>query len=97
MADRPVPYSWEGRWVVASIVESLGYTADSPPPPLQGVEREGLLEEVSDLGILASLVVQDEEDEEEGEVEEGEVEEEEEVPVSAFYPWSTVLSLRPLD
>ncbi len=77
MEDRPVPFKWEGQRVVASIIESGDYQ-NSTPLPLAAPEREGVLEEVSELGILASLVVHPEEEE----------------AVSTFYPWSAVLSLR---
>jgi len=50
--------------------------------PLEAQERKGTLEQVTELGIVASLaLVEDEEDEEEK-------------PTSTFYPWSAVLSMR---
>ena len=56
MADRPVPYSWEGRRVVASILVTGGYSEPSYTPyPLQAPEQAGTLEKVTELGTLASL------------------------------------------
>jgi hypothetical protein len=56
MEDRPVPYSWEGRQVVASIVEAGGSNPHTYAPyPLEAPERTGILEKVTELGILASL------------------------------------------
>jgi len=62
MEDRPEPYSWQGRQVVASIVEAGGYNQNHVPYPLEAPEQTGTLEKVSELGILASLVA-DPEDE----------------------------------
>ena len=78
MAERPIPYSWEGRQVVVSILVTGGYSGEPSytPLPLQAPERAGTLEQVTELGIVASL--EDEEDE----------------PDSTFYPWSAVLSMR---
>ena len=55
MAERPAPYSWEGRRVVASILEAGGYSQYYVPYPLQAPEQTGTLEHVTELGILASL------------------------------------------
>jgi hypothetical protein len=78
MEDRPVPYSWEGRQVVASIVEAGGSNPHTYAPyPLEAPERTGILEKVTELGILASLETGTEEED-----------------VSIFYPWGAVLHLR---
>ena len=81
MADRPVPYAWEGQRVVASILQTGGYSGapSYTPLPLQAPERAGTLEQVTELGIVATLAL---------------VHEEEEEPKSTFYPWSAVLSMR---
>jgi len=62
MAERPVHYSWEGRRVVASILQAGGYTAGASPLPLEAPERTGTLEQVTDLGSLASLLGEDEDE-----------------------------------
>jgi len=77
MEDRPEPYSWQGRQIVASLVSPGGYTY-----PLETPERTLTLEKVTELGILATLVP-DPDDEKDA--------------VSMFYPWSAVLYLRPQD
>jgi hypothetical protein len=77
MEDRPEPYSWVGRQLVACIVVPGGFTY-----PLQAPERTLILEKVTELGIVASLV---------------DSEATEDEALSAFYPWSAVLYLRPQD
>src|SRR5215207_7648818 len=41
MGDRPVPYSWEGRQVVARLLEAGEYTVGASPLPLEAQERTG--------------------------------------------------------
>jgi hypothetical protein len=85
MAEDQVPYSWVGRQVEASIVD-WGYSQQiGGPLPLHGVAYAGTLELVNALGIMATLRPLELEDEEGYE------------PISEFYPWSSVLSLHPVD
>jgi hypothetical protein len=56
MEVRQIPYCWEGRRVVASILESGGYSETTYAPfPLLAPEHTGTLEQVTKLGIVASL------------------------------------------
>jgi hypothetical protein len=74
-----VPYAWDGMPVVALVIVPGGWGSNYPPLPLRAEEQTGMLESVNDLGIVATLAAEDDE----------------ETPVSTFYPWSAVLSLRP--
>ena len=85
MAEAQVPYSWEGQQVEVSILEAGGYNQVGAPLPLEAPYRTGTLEVVNELGIVASLRYPP-----------GYPVEDEE-PVSTFYPWSSVLSIRPTD
>ncbi len=82
MEEGRVPYAWEGRRVEALIVSPWGMVDSRIGTPttrsLTGWAEEGMLEKVTDLGIVASF------------------EQEDEPTVSAFYPWNSVLRLRPL-
>jgi hypothetical protein len=81
------PYDWVGRRVEALIVEGAIYDdaveQDTVRPArLIAMHRAGTLEAVNALGIVASLAYA------------GRYEVEEHEPISTFYPWSAVLSLR---
>jgi hypothetical protein len=76
-----VPDSWVGRQVEAQILGSGGFTVDEVPKPVIALHRIGTLEDVNELGMLASLSYDPDY-------------EEEEQPISAFYPWGSVLWLR---
>ena len=41
MGDRAVPYSWEGRQVVARLLEAGEYTVGALPSTLEAQERTG--------------------------------------------------------
>ena len=84
MAGDQAPRVWIGREVEANIINAAGYDEDGLPSSLTAHYRVGILEDVSDLGIVASLSF-DAEDEAE------------EPPVSMFYPWSSVVWLKPVD
>jgi hypothetical protein len=91
-----VPDSWVGRQVEAQILESGGFTVDEVPKPVIALHRIGTLEDVNELGMLASLSY-DPDDEEVGmlaSLSYDPDDEEEEQPISAFYPWGSVLWLR---
>jgi hypothetical protein len=76
-----VPDSWVGQQVEAQILQSGGYTGDGVPRPIIALYRIGTLEDVNELGMLASLSYDPDD-------------EEEEQTISAFYPWGAVLWLR---
>jgi len=81
MGDRPVPYRWEGRQVVARLLEAGEYTVGASLLPLEAQERTGTLQKVTELvDILVSLIT-----------------EPNGIAVSTFYPWSAILHLRPQD
>ncbi len=82
MTETQVPYSWVGGQVEASIVD-WGYDERGVPVQLYGAPYMGFLELVNDLGILATLRALDDEGGDD--------------PVSKFYPWSSVLSLHPVE
>ena len=84
MAGDQPPEAWIGREVEAHILNAAGHDEDGFPTTLTAVYRIGILEDVNSLGIMASLWY-DEDDEEE------------EPPDSTFYPWSSVLWLRPVE
>ncbi len=84
MAGDQAPRAWIGREVETNIINAAGYDEDGLPSSLTAHYRVGILEDVSDLGIVASLSF-DAEDEAE------------EPPVSMFYPWSSVVWLKPVD
>jgi hypothetical protein len=84
MAGDRGPEAWIGREVEASILNATGYDEDGFPSSLTAQYRVGILEDVSQLGIMASLWF-DHEDEDE------------EPPDSTFYPWSSVVWIRPVE
>ncbi len=65
--------------VVALVIVPGRWGSNYQPLPLRAEEKTGTLESVNDLGIVATLAAEDDE----------------EAPVSTFYPWSAILSLRP--
>ena len=85
MSETQVPEAWVGLNVEASIVRasyethSVGITL---PKYLTASYRIGKLEAVSSMGIVASLWYDPDDPEEEA-------------PVSTFYPWTSVIWLRP--
>jgi hypothetical protein len=81
--ERP-PEAWIGREVEADILNAAGHDERGFPSSLTAEYRVGILEDVTDLGIVASLRYDPED-------------EAEEPPVSTFYPWSSVVWLRPVD
>ncbi len=83
MAGDQAPRAWIGREVEANVLSAAGYDEDGMPSSLTAYYRVGILEEVSDLGIVASLSFDSED-------------EAEEPPVSMFYPWSSVAWLEPV-
>ncbi len=83
VGDR-APQAWIGREVEANILNAAGYDEDGLPSSPTAHYRVGILEDVSDLGIVASLSFDSED-------------EAEEPPVSMFYPWSSVVWLKPVD
>ena len=85
MAEAQIPYCCEGQQVEASILEAGGYNQVGAPLPLEAPYRTGTLEAVYELGIVVSLPY----------LTEYPVEDEE--PISTFYPWSWVVSIRPTD
>jgi hypothetical protein len=76
-----VPDTWVGQQVEAQILQSGGFTVDEMPLPVKALYRIGTLEHVNELGMLASLSYDPND-------------EEEEQPISTFYPWGSVLWLR---
>jgi hypothetical protein len=80
VAENRVPNSWVGQQVEALIIHPTHTSPYGVPTGLSATYHSGTLEAVNELGMVASLVF-DPEDEEEG-------------PVSMFYPWSAVLGLR---
>jgi hypothetical protein len=82
-ADRP-PEAWIGREVEAQILNAAGNDEDGFPSSLTAQYRVGILEDVSQLGITASLWYDPDD-------------EDEEAPESAFYPWSSVVWLKPVE
>jgi hypothetical protein len=79
--DQP-PEAWIGRQVEANILNAAGHDEHGFPTTLTAEYRVGILEGVNELGILASLWYDPDD-------------EAEEPPVSTFYPWSSVVWLRP--
>jgi hypothetical protein len=84
MAGDQLPEAWIGRQVEASILNAAGYDEDGFPSLLTAHYRVGILESVSNLGIVASLWFDPDD-------------KAEEPPVSTFYPWSSVLWLKPVE
>ena len=84
MAGDQAPRAWIGREVEANILNAAGHDEYGFPSSLTAHYRVGMLEDVSDLGIVASLSFDSED-------------EAEEPPVSMFYPWSSVVWLKPVD
>jgi hypothetical protein len=81
--DRP-PEAWIGRQVEANILNAAAHDQYGFPSSLTAAYRVGHLEDVSKFGMVASLWYDPED-------------EEEEPPVSTFYPWSSVVWLRPVE
>ncbi len=81
MARPRPPEAWIGREVEANILNAAGYDQHGFPSSLTAEYRVGILEDVSNLGIVASLWFDPDD-------------EEEEPPVSTFYPWSSVVWIR---
>jgi hypothetical protein len=81
--ERGAPYSWAGQQVEASIVIPGAISSTRAPLPMTASTYIGILEAVTDSGIVATLSDPDDE--------------EEEPAVSRFYPWSSVLWLRPIN
>jgi hypothetical protein len=84
MAGDRLPGAWIGREVEANILNAAGHDELGFPTSLTAEYRVGILEDVSSLGIMASLWYDPED-------------EEEEPPLSTFYPWSSVVWLRPVE
>jgi hypothetical protein len=84
MAGDQPPEAWIGREVAANILNAAGHDEYGFPSSLTAVYRVGILEDVSDLGIVASLWYDPDD-------------EEEEPPASTFYPWSSVVWLRAVE
>jgi hypothetical protein len=80
VAENRVPHSWVGQQVEALIIHATYSGQFGLPTGLTASYTIGTLEAVNELGMLASLVFDPEDEEEE--------------PVSMFYPWSAVLWLR---
>jgi hypothetical protein len=81
--DQP-PETWIGSEVEANILNAAGYDEYGLPSSLTAHYRVGILEDVSPLGIVASLWFDPDD-------------EAEEPPVSTFYPWSSVVWLKPVE
>jgi hypothetical protein len=79
--DQPLE-AWIGRQVEANILNAAGHDQYGLPSSLTAEYRVGILEAVNQFGIMASFWYDPED-------------EEEEPPVSTFYPWSSVVWLRP--
>ena len=77
MAGEQAPEAWIGREVTAAIVLPR-YGEYGTPTNLTAWVKSGILEDVNQYGILASLSDPDDE---------------EEAAVRRFYPWGAVLSL----
>ncbi len=75
------PEAWIGREVEANILNAAGHDQHGFPSSLTAEYRVGILEDVNEFGMLASLWYDPDD-------------EEEEPPVSTFYPWSSVVWLR---
>jgi len=84
LMEEQVPRSWVGQRVEAGILEAEGLDQYGLARGLTEQYRTGTLEAVNDLGIVATLelATEDDNDEEEGEA------------VGTFYPWAAVLWLR---
>jgi len=78
------PEAWVGREVEATIINAAVYDEYGLPASLTAHYRVGTLEDVGALGIVATLWFDPED-------------EAEEPPVSTFYPWSSVVWIRPMD
>jgi len=72
-----------GQQIEALIIHPTHTSPYGVPTGLSAHQNVGTLEAVNELGMLASLVFDPEDEEEE--------------PVSTFYPWSSVLWLRPVE
>jgi hypothetical protein len=84
VAGERTPEAWIGREVEANILNAAGHDELGFPSSLTAEYRVGILEDVSSLGIIASLWYDPED-------------EAEEAPASTFYPWSSVVWLRPVE
>jgi hypothetical protein len=82
MAEDQPPEAWIGRQVEANILNAAGYDEYGFPSSLTAHYRVGILEGVNNLGIVATLWFDPDD-------------EAEEPPVSTFYPWSSVVWLKP--
>jgi hypothetical protein len=85
-SEERIPRGWVGRRIEALIVSPWGKTDSQFGAPtnrsLTAWAEVGVLEDVTQLGIVASFEEEGDSDDSSG---------------SAFYPWSAVLRLRPLE
>ncbi len=82
MAGDQPPEAWIRRVVEASIINAAVYDEYGLPSCLTAHYRVGILEHASNLGVVDSLWYDPED-------------EKEEPPISTFYPWSSVVWIRP--
>ena len=83
--EEQAPRSWVGQRVEMGLLEAERLDEYNLPHGLTEQYRDGMLEAVNDLGIVASLSIV-------ASLDLGP--EDEEKPTSTFYPWSAVLWLR---
>ena len=83
--EEQAPRSWVGQQVEMGLLEAERLDEYNLPHGLKEQYRDGMLEAVNDLGIVASLSIV-------ASLDLGP--EDEEKPTSTFYPWSAVLWLR---
>lgn len=83
--EEQAPRSWVGQRVEMGLLEAERLDEYNLPHGLTEQYRDGMLEAVNDLGIVASLSIVASLDL---------APEDEEKPTSTFYPWSAVLWLR---
>ena len=83
--EEQAPRSWVGQRVEMGLLEAERLDEYNLPQGLTEQYRDGMLEAVNDLGIVASLSIV-------ASLDLGP--EDEEKPTSTFYPWSAVLWLR---
>lgn len=79
-----IPQSWVGRTIEANIINPAEHDGFGTSSSLTGMYCTGTLEAVNSLGIVASFQY----------TADGE---EKPPPPSTFYPWSSVLWLRPIE
>ena len=80
MTEERIPHSWVGKEVEVGLAVPAGFHPKTlTPHPTAGVWKIGLLEDVTDLGIVGKF--------------QSAMDDLSKEPESRFYPWSAVLSI----